>query len=286
MNPREALAGWPNGRTPSWNFAFTEAWPPGILCRGDPASGRRFPTCIQSGAFAVISLVKRLAVLVAFLLVAPGAALAGQYLPLSPTDVAAADKAVVAAPAPVQLLFQFKTKGAPNPQATKFLNDAVAKHVRESGVFSEVTTGPAANGAVLSITLENIPQEGAAGKGFATGLTFGLAGSTVIDYYICTVEFIPGPGAAKVTKEIKHQIITTLGLTKAPENTVKTKGINDAVLTMTRHVVTNGVNDVAKDPGFTLAAAVPAPPAEAAPVAEPAAAPGAPETATAPTGGR
>lgn len=240
--------------------------------------------CIQPGATNVISLFKRLAVFLAFLMAAPGAAFAGQYLPLAPTDVAAADKAAVATPAPVQLLFQFKTKGAPNPQATKFLNDAVFKHVRESGAFSEVTTGPAAGGAVLSVTLENIPQEGAAGKGFATGLTFGLAGTTVIDYYICTVEYIPGPGAAKVTKEIKHQIITTLGLTKAPENAVKTKGINDAVLTMTRHVVTNGVNDVAKDPGFVLAAA-PAPAPEAAPVADPAPAPEAAPVAT-PNGGR
>ena len=34
------------------------------------------------------SLARRLAVLFAFLLAAPGAAFAGQYLPLSPTDVA------------------------------------------------------------------------------------------------------------------------------------------------------------------------------------------------------
>ena len=239
----------------------------------------------------MISLFKRLVVVFAFLLAAPGAAFAGQYLPLSPTDLTAAEKAVVTSPAPVQLLFQFKTKGAPNPQATKFLAAAVTEHVRKSGAFSEVTTGPAPNGAVLSVTIENIPQEGAAGKGFATGLTFGLAGTTVIDYYVCTFEYIAGPDAPKVSKEVKHQIITTLGLTKAPENTVKTKGVNDAVLTMTRHVVTNGVNDVAKDPGFTLAAAPAAPPAVETPAppvaapADPAPAP-APEPAAAPTGGR
>jgi hypothetical protein len=240
------------------------------------------------------SLARRLAVLFAFLLAAPGAAFAGQYLPLTPTDVTAAEKAVVASPAPVQLLFQFKTKGAPNPQATKFLTAAVFEHVRKSGVFSEVSTGAVPGGAVLSITIENIPQEGAAGKGFATGLTFGLAGTTVIDYYVCTFEYIPGADASKVSKEVKHQIITTLGLTKAPENTVKTKGINDAVLTMTRHVVTNGVNDVAKDPGFTLIAAAPAPQPspETEALAPPVIAPPAPTPtpdaaqAAAPTGGR
>ncbi|RYF89058.1 MAG: hypothetical protein EON95_19400, partial [Caulobacteraceae bacterium] len=198
------------------------------------------------------------------LLAAPGAASAGQYLLPTPTDVPAAEKAVVAAPAPVQLLFQFKTKGAPNPQATKYLTKAVTDNVKATGIFSEVATGPVAGGAILSVTIENIPQEGAAGKGFATGLTFGLAGTTVIDYYVCTFEYIPAPGAPKVTKEVKHQIISTIGLTKAPENTIKTKGFEDAIMTVTRHVVANGLNDIAKDPGFMVAAA---------PAAQPAAAP-------------
>ena len=223
----------------------------------------------------VISLLRRLAVVLAFLLAAPGAAFAGQYLLLTPTDVAPADKAVVAAPAPVQLLFQFKTKGAPNPQATKYLTDAVTKNVKATGVFSDVTTGPAPNGAILSVTIENIPQEGAAGKGFATGLTIGLAGTTVIDYYVCTFEYIPAPGAPKVVKEVKHQIITTIGLTKAPENTIKTKGFEDAIMTVTRHVVANGINEIAKDPGFTVAAATPAPEPVPAPVPAPDAAPAA-----------
>lgn len=228
---------------------------------------------------SVVSLLKRIAVVFAFLLAAPSAAFAGQYLLPTPTDVASADKAVVAAPAPVQLLFQFKTKGALNPQATKYLTEAVTKNVKATGVFSEVTTGPASNGAILSVTIENIPQEGAAGKGFATGLTFGLAGTTVIDYYVCTFEYIPAPGAPKVIKEVKHQIITTIGLTKAPENTIKMKGFEDAIMTVTRHVVANGVNDIAKDPGFVVAATAPVP----EPIPAPEAAPAAPAAAA---GGR
>lgn len=232
-----------------------------------------------------IRIWRRLAVawaaMLSILLLAPGAALAASYLPLTPGELKAEDKAVVAAPAPVQLLFQFKTKGAPNPQATKFLAKPVEEHVAKSGIFSQVsTTGPVAGGAVLSITLENIPQEGALEKGFATGLTFGLAGSTVIDYYVLTVEYIPAPGAAKVTKEGKHQIITTIGLTKAPENVVKAKNINEAVLTMTRQIINHGLNDLAKDPGFTVAAA-PAPAAEPAPEPAPVA-PAEPSPATAP----
>lgn len=247
----------------------------------------------------VMALVRALAAVLAMGLLAPAAAHAGQYLPLTLTDVAAADKAVVANPAPVQLLFEFKTKGAPNPQATAFLSKAVTDYVKATGVFSEVTTGPAEGGAILLITLENVPEDGAFGKGFATGLTFGLAGTTVVDYYICTLEFSPGPGQAKVTKEVRHSIITTVGLAKAPQGVVKAKNLDDAVKTMTRQVVSNGVNDLAKDPGFLGGAAteglavesaapedsaLPAPAPEAAPATGDEPAPAADEEAPAQAG--
>ncbi|MCE3288270.1 MAG: hypothetical protein K0R83_282 [Caulobacter sp.] len=212
------------------------------------------------GAFAVIMLLRRLAVVFAILLAAPSAAQAEHFLPKTPTDLTAAEKAVVARPGPVQLIFQFRTKGSFNPHATQWLGPMVLEHVRNSGAFSEVTTGPAPGGAVLTITLENIPEEGAFRQGFATGATFGLAGNTVIDYYICTVEFSPGPEAGVVTKEVRHQIITNKGIKKQPVDTIRTETTEEAVLTMTRHVVTNGVNDIAKDPGFVLASAAPAAP--------------------------
>ncbi|MDB5471005.1 MAG: hypothetical protein JWR84_2565 [Caulobacter sp.] len=205
----------------------------------------------------MILFIRRLAVVLAFLLAAPGVAFADQYLPISPTDLTAAQKVVVAKPAPVQLIFQFRTKGAFNPHATQGLSAVVLDHVKNSGAFSEVTTGPAPGGAVLTITLENIPEEGAFRQGFATGMTFGLAGNTVIDYYICTLEFVPGPDAATLTREVRHQIITTVGIKTQPSLTIRALNFEDAALMMTRHVVTNGVNDLAKDPGFVLATAAP-----------------------------
>lgn len=203
----------------------------------------------------MITLLRRVAVVFAILLAAPSVAQAEHFLPKTPTDLTAAEKAVVAKPAPVQLIFQFRTKGAFNPHATQWLGPAVLEHVRNSGAFSEVTTGPAPGGAVLTITLENIPEEGAFRQGFATGATFGFAGNTIIDYYICTLEFSPGPEAGIVTKQVRHQIITNKGIKKQPADTIRTETLDEAVMTMTRHVMTNGVNDIAKDPGFLLAAA-------------------------------
>jgi hypothetical protein len=199
-----------------------------------------------------VNLIKRLLLVLAVMLAMPSVAFAEHFLPKTPTDLTPEQKAVVAKPAPVQLIFQFRTKGSFNPHATQLFGPAVLEHVRQSGAFSEVTTGPASGGAVLTITLENVPEEGAFRQGFATGLTFGMAGNTVVDYYICTVEYAPGPDAPVVTKQVLHQIITNVGIKKQPENTVRAATTDEAVYMMIRHVVTNGVNDAAKDPGFVL----------------------------------
>lgn len=206
-----------------------------------------------------MNLIKRLLIALALMMAAPNAALAEHFLPNTLTDLTPEQKAVVAKPAPVQLIFQFRTQGSFNPHATQWLGPVVLEHVRNSGAFSEVTTGPAAGGAVLTITLENVPEESWYRQSFATGATWGFAGNTLIDHYICTVEYSPGPGSTVVTKTVLHQIITNRGIKKQPLNTVRTETIEEASLMMTRHVVTNGVNDIAKDPGFVPGAVQPGP---------------------------
>lgn len=155
-------------------------------------------------------------------------------------------------PKPVQLLFEFQTKGATNARATESLKDKTTELVKKSGLFSQVVSTPAPGGAILSVVINNVPlTDDAYSKGFVTGLTFGLAGSTVTDGYICTVDYLPGGDAPKISASVRHAIHTTMGAEGTPAGAVKSESISDAVDTMVRQVVSNGLNAVASDRAFS-----------------------------------
>jgi hypothetical protein len=168
-------------------------------------------------------------------------------------DVPAAEHVSVANPQPVQLVFDFQSKGASNPRAMAFLTEEVTERVRASGLFSEVSTAPAPNGAILAITINNIPEADAAGRGFAAGLTFGLAGQTVTDYYVGTVHYAAGPGAPAFTAEEHHAIHSLVGAGSGPPGMVASPNLEAAVRQMTQQLVDHLLNDVARDPTFTAA---------------------------------
>lgn len=152
---------------------------------------------------------------------------------------------------PVQVLFEFQTKGVANARATEHLKGQLLEHVKSSGVFSTVSEGPVAGGAMLAITLNNVPlSDDAFSKGFVTGLTFGLAGSQVSDGYVCTATYTLPGGSAPIMKQARHVIHTTMGATSAPGNATKADSIDAAVTTMTRQVVLNALRDVTRDPSF------------------------------------
>jgi|SRR5450631_2184655 len=152
---------------------------------------------------------------------------------------------------PVQLLFTFETKGTPNGRATESLKKQVSDTVVASGVFSSVSGEPVTGGALMSIVINNVPiTDNAFGKGFATGLTFGLAGNTVSDGYVCTLDFQAHPGSAKLSKVARHAIHTTVGAKGAPPNATKAPSPRDAVTTMTRQIVGNALKDLTADPAF------------------------------------
>jgi hypothetical protein len=153
---------------------------------------------------------------------------------------------------PVQLLFAFQTKGAANARATQFLKDQVTTTVRDSGLFSSISADPVAGGALLSVTIDNVPvTDNAFSKGFATGLTFGLAGNVVTDGYVCTVNYA-GTGGTTITKSTRHAIHTTLGAKGAPPNATKAKSTDEAVKTMARQIVGNALKDLSTDSQFGL----------------------------------
>lgn len=238
-----------------------------------------------------ISIIQGLGGLLAlFLMTFATLASAAIYVGSDTTDVKPGDRAVIAHPQPVQLLFQFETKGAPNARATKYVMQQVIDAVKNSGVFSDVSDGPTANGAILNIVIDNVvtPKElqKAEAKGFATGATLFLAGSNVQDNYVCTVDYVSGPNASKITRTAHHSLIVQMGLiNSAPANAVKASSYKDGVATMVRQIVSNPLNDVAKDPAFLsvpTTAVAPAPEPVSTPA--PSTSPTAPAQAPAPTG--
>jgi hypothetical protein len=164
-----------------------------------------------------------------------------------------ADVRKPARPTDVQLLFQFQTKGTANAKATDILKKEVGELVSSSGLFATLSSDPALSGAILSVTINNVPitdQSDAAAKGFATGLTFGLVGSAVTDGYICTMEYLPPGAANKVTTTSRHAIHATMGAKGAPPNGIKAKNLDEAVHTMTRQIVLDGLKQLSAAPVF------------------------------------
>lgn len=177
---------------------------------------------------------------------------ATHYVDASVKEVPAAQFSRPAQPHPVQLVFEFQTKGAANTRASERIKPMVTDGIKATGLFSEVDDKPVAGGAVMSVTINNIVlTDDAYSKGFMTGLTLGAAGSTVTDGYVCTVKYlVPGSGGAALTKTTKHAIHTSLGSAGAPPNSVKAASIDEAVRTMVRQIVSNALQALATDPSF------------------------------------
>jgi len=156
-----------------------------------------------------------------------------------------------AAPKPVQLFFSFQTKGSPNAQATQRLKDQVTELVVQSGLFSEVKEVASPDAGMLQITLNNVPlTDNAAAKGFMTGLTLGLAGSTVGDGYVCDLQYKRTDSSTPITTKVNHAIYTSLGATAGPEAATKMNGIEEAVRTMVRQSVKSLLKKLSDDPQF------------------------------------
>lgn len=152
---------------------------------------------------------------------------------------------------PVQAVFEFQTKGVANAQATAYLKERVMAQLRSSGLFSTVSEQPAEGGALLSVTLNNVPlTDDAFSKGFVTGLTFGLAGSKVTDGYVCQASYSRAAGVPPVVKQARHAIHTTMGASAAPGNAIKADSPDAAVTLMTRQVISQALRDLAADAAF------------------------------------
>ena len=152
---------------------------------------------------------------------------------------------------PVQVLFDFQTKGVENARATASMKARVVDQVAASRLFDSVSDAPVAGGALLIVTVNNVSlDDHEFAKGFATGLTLGLAGTVAGDGYIATAKYTPPAPASLITKEVRHSIYTTIGNHAPPPNAVPAASVDEAVTNMLHQAVSNLLNDVSHDPAF------------------------------------
>lgn len=201
--------------------------------------------------FSSRSFLARLIRLTAVVMAVALTGCATAYVDATTKEINSAEFKKPAATQPVQLLFEFQTKGAPNGQATELLKKQITEQVQSSGLFSMVDDKPVNNGAILSIALNNVPvTDDAFSKGFVTGMTFGLVGSQVTDGYVCTVKYLTPQQPQPITKAARHAIHAVIGAGAAPPNGVKAESIEAAVRTMTRQVLSTALNDLSRDVNF------------------------------------
>jgi hypothetical protein len=171
------------------------------------------------------------------------------YLDPATRDVPTAEMPKVAQPQPVKLNFEFQSRGAPNSRATEHLQGAVTEQIKASGMFSTLDAAP--GGAILDIKLNNIPLDGSqAAKGFVTGSSLGLVGSSVVDGYECKLSYLAPGQTVPIVKLTRHAIHTTVGAANPPPGTVHVDSLNEAVLKMTHAIISNALRDLAQDPAF------------------------------------
>ena len=177
-------------------------------------------------------------------------------------------------PRPVQLVFTFQVKGADSPRGQNALKAHIKTPVESSGLFTTVSDTPVEGGAILAVNIQNIADTAAAARrGARAGLTFGLAGGTVVDRYVGTFEYRGGDGTTPIVRTLEHRLIPTVGRADPPADAIRFRRPLDAIMTNMRQLVTHGVNRVALDPAFpgVERPALPAPvEATPAPAAEPA----------------
>lgn len=116
-------------------------------------------------------------------------------------------------PLKLKITAEFQRNSKPLPRADATLKDNTERILRGTGVIVPASDDGAGS---IKVTLNNVADMGAAAaKGAGVGLTFGLAGTTVMDAYELTVS-VNVNGKTFTHTAIKHAIYTAIGNTSLP----------------------------------------------------------------------
>jgi hypothetical protein len=151
----------------------------------------------------------------------------------------------VAEPYTVKLDVEFQRNGELIPRANPTLVTNADRVLRASGVFLPVDSEESMS---IKVTFNNIDSMGGAfAKGFGTGLTFGLVGTAVSDYY--EAEVVAKRGDAKFEGNYDHAIHSTIGNKGAPVEGVEPMAFGDAFAGVVEDILLEAINDMQKQ-GF------------------------------------
>ena len=118
------------------------------------------------------------------------------------------------APLRLKLRTEFQRNGQHFPNADSTLRDNVDRVLRASGLIAPTEEG---TDGELRVVVNNLADLGSArAKGVGTGLTFGLAGSTVTDNYVMILTLTNKKGAIVQKDGIKHSLHTAIGNSSLP----------------------------------------------------------------------
>ena len=157
----------------------------------------------------------------------------------------------IAAPRPVQLLFDFQINETPNAKARDQARAIVDGVIRDSALFSVVGADAQPNGAILRVTVDDQPFRSNVYNAPLVGPAFGVRTTTVGDDYVCTVRYDAGSGAAPVSKDVHDAIYAAFGANPpAPPHADRAEDAQAAVGRMVRKCVGNALVLLARDPAF------------------------------------
>jgi len=116
-------------------------------------------------------------------------------------------------PCKLEIVTEFQRNGEHYPKGDQMLKGKVELIVRATSFAIPVTEY---SEGTLKIVVNNFGDKGeAAAKGFGTGLTLGLVGSTLLDYYEMQAEFRL-EGRTVREDSYQHAIHTTIGNKSGP----------------------------------------------------------------------
>jgi len=116
-------------------------------------------------------------------------------------------------PLPLRLVVEFQRNGEPYHIADTMLRNIAERILQDSSVVTPVAD--ASQGEVKIVVNNIIDRVNVFAKGFGTGLTLGLTGTTVTDTYELSI-FITANGKTISRTAIKHALHTAIGDTSVP----------------------------------------------------------------------
>jgi hypothetical protein len=154
-----------------------------------------------------------------------------------------------AQPIKLRLTVEFQRHGEPYPKVDPLLKDGAERTLRATGMIIPTDVDSVGE---IKITVNNTGDRTASiAKGFGTGLTFGLIGSTVQDNYELTMS-ITTKGKTITKSGIKNSIYTTIGNASAPDG-VQTSTISVAFSKVLEQMILQALKEMenSKELGLT-----------------------------------